>query len=268
MDAQSPGRNLMRFAPPEKIRPDNNSRSQSASSRKTMISSRRKSKFPLIIPISCDLQRQLQRILPTFTDRSRYHTPSFYILITSGGSLPKKRAPCMKRSSRTFSGSRPKNHRGYLNHASTTLTAAYRRPANSRNHPACPRPRICAPISARLNPTRIVRVYGSPKTDPPLLTSDHAWDCGYPECESIYFIRKSLPKAALRRAATPGLIQPAIINDSPSTTFGTVRNSKRSGKRCKKGPHAPYAPLWRVSGDLRKHLIERMSYFSDFTEAN
>jgi len=66
--------------------------------------------------------------------------------------------------------------------------------------------------------------------------SDHAWDCGYPECESIYFIAEISPDGRVTPVPRlPGLFSPAISTNSPSTTFGNGEKFKTFRKEMQKG---------------------------------
>jgi radical SAM protein with 4Fe4S-binding SPASM domain len=141
---------------------------------------RRKSNFPLIIPISVisnDNYMHLADIHRLLLDTTQLHPYYFGWFITE------ERAALHEKVFKERFGFTPKNHRGYLKSCFNDVDprVASRQIAEiirmSKGHASVPQflPDITTEAQIR-------RYY-----------SDHAWHCGYPECESIYFIAEISP---------------------------------------------------------------------------
>ena len=141
---------------------------------------RGKLKFPLIIPISVisnDNYMHLADIHRLVLDTTQLHPYYFGWFITE------ERAALHEKVFEERFGYVPKNHRGYLKscfndvdpHETARQIAEITR--MSKGHASVPQflPDITTEAQIR-------RYYG-----------DHTWHCGYPECESIYFIAEISP---------------------------------------------------------------------------
>ncbi|MGB7567897.1 MAG: SPASM domain-containing protein [Chitinivibrionales bacterium] len=141
---------------------------------------RKKLKFPLVIPISVisnDNYAHLADIHRLILDTTQLHPYYFGWFITE------ERAALHEKVFEERFGYVPKNHRGYLKscfndvdpHETARQIAEITR--MSKGHASVPQflPDITTEAQIR-------RYY-----------SDHTWHCGYPECESIYFIAEISP---------------------------------------------------------------------------
>ena len=141
---------------------------------------RKKLKFPLVIPISVisnDNYSHLADIHRLVLDTTQLHPYYFGWFITE------ERAALHEKVFEERFGYVPKNHRGYLKscfndvdpHETARQIAEITR--MSKGHASVPQflPDITTEAQIR-------RYYG-----------DHTWHCGYPECESIYFIAEISP---------------------------------------------------------------------------
>jgi radical SAM protein with 4Fe4S-binding SPASM domain len=137
-------------------------------------------RFPLIIPItviSNDNHTHLTDIHRLVIDKTQLHP--FYF----GWFITEERAALHEKVFEERFGCRPKNHRGYLkscfNDVAPGVTAAQIAEVQriSRGRPSVPQflPDITSEKDIR-------RYY-----------ADHTWHCGYPSCESIYFIAEISP---------------------------------------------------------------------------
>jgi radical SAM protein with 4Fe4S-binding SPASM domain len=176
-DAQS--QNLMR-SPAGGKKADNFEKVMAVIQKTNEIKLRRKSKFPLVIPISVisnDNYTHLADIHRLVLDTTQLHPYYFGWFITE------ERAAMHEKVFKERFGFAPKNHRGYLKSCFNDVDPqiAARQIAEiirmSKGHASVPQflPDITTEAQIR-------RYY-----------SDHAWDCGYPECESIYFIAEISP---------------------------------------------------------------------------
>jgi len=176
-DAQS--QNLMR-SPAGGKKADNFEKVMAVIQKTHEIKFRRKSKFPLIIPISVisnDNYTHLADIHRLVLDTTQLRPYYFGWFITE------ERAALHEKVFKERFGFAPKNHRGYLKSCFNDVDPhiAARQIAEiirmSQGHASVPQflPDITTEAQIR-------RYY-----------SDHAWDCGYPECESIYFIAEISP---------------------------------------------------------------------------
>jgi radical SAM protein with 4Fe4S-binding SPASM domain len=140
----------------------------------------KKLRFPLVIPISVISNHNyshLADIHRLILDTAQLHPYYFGWFITE------ERAALHEKVFEQRFGSIPKNHRGYLkscfNDVDPKETAEQIRQikAISKGH-ACV-PQMLPDITTE---EQIRRYY-----------SDHAWHCGYPDCESIYYIAEISP---------------------------------------------------------------------------
>ncbi len=144
------------------------------------IKKRKKLKFPLIIPISVISNHNhthLADIHQLVIDTTQLHPYYFGWFITD------ERAALHEKVFEERFGSTPKNHRGYLkscfNDVDPKVTARQiaeiRRISKGRSSV----PQFLPDITSESD---IRRYY-----------ADHTWHCGYPKCESIYFIAEISP---------------------------------------------------------------------------
>jgi radical SAM protein with 4Fe4S-binding SPASM domain len=144
------------------------------------IKQRKRLKFPLIVPISVisnDNYMHLAQIHKLILDTTQLHP--FYF----GWFITEERSALHEKVFKERFGYVPQNHRGYLkscfNDVDPKVTA--REIADvirmSKGHASVPQ--FLPDITTE---GEIKRYYG-----------DHSWDCGYPNCESIYFIAEISP---------------------------------------------------------------------------
>ena len=175
----APSQNLMR-SPAGGKKADNFEKVMAVIQKTHEIKLRRKSKFPLIVPISVisnDNYMHLADIHSLVLDTTQLHPYYFGWFITE------ERAALHEKVFKERFGFAPKNHRGYLKSCFNDVDPqiAARQIAEiirmSKGHASVPQflPDITTEAEIR-------RYY-----------SDHTWHCGYPECESIYFIAEISP---------------------------------------------------------------------------
>jgi len=175
----APSQNLMR-SPAGGKKADNFEKVMAVIQKTHEIKLRRKSKFPLIVPISVisnDNYMHLADIHSLVLDTTQLHPYYFGWFITE------ERAALHEKVFKERFGFAPKNHRGYLKscfndvdpHIAARQIAEITR--MSKGHASVPQ--FLPDITTE---AEILRYY-----------SDHTWHCGYPECESIYFIAEISP---------------------------------------------------------------------------
>jgi len=137
-------------------------------------------RFPLVIPITVISNHNFNHLADIhrlLLDKAQLH-PYYY-----GWFIPEERASLHERVFEERFGYTPKNHRGYLkscfNEVDPAETARQIREINamSKGRPCVPQ--YFPDIETE---SEISRYY-----------ADHAWHCGYPQCESIYYIAEISP---------------------------------------------------------------------------
>jgi radical SAM protein with 4Fe4S-binding SPASM domain len=166
------------------------------------IKKRKRLHFPLVIPISVVSNhnfRHLAEIHRLVLDDAQLH-PYYF-----GWFIPEERAELHEKVFAERFGYIPKNHRGYLkscfNDVDPAIVAEQIKIIRkmSRGH-ACV-PQFLPDIKTE---GEVRRYYG-----------DHAWHCGYPTCESIYYIAEISPD---------GRVTPC--RDYQDYTCGNINNQK------------------------------------------
>jgi radical SAM protein with 4Fe4S-binding SPASM domain len=144
------------------------------------IKKRKGLKYPLVIPISVVSNHNyahLADIHRTILDTAQLH-PYYY-----GWFITEERAALHEQVFEQRFGYKPHHHRGYLkscfNDVDPVVTAAQIREIRSMSKGRSCVPQFLPDIESE---TEIRRYY-----------NDHAWHCGYPNCESIYYIAEISP---------------------------------------------------------------------------
>jgi radical SAM protein with 4Fe4S-binding SPASM domain len=144
------------------------------------IKRKRKLRFPLIIPItviSNTNYMHLEEIHRLVMDSTQLHP--FYF----GWFITEERAALHEKVFESRFGFKPQNHRGYLkscfNDVAPKVTARQIRTIRRISEGRSSVPQFLPDIESE---TEIRRYY-----------SDHTWNCGYPNCESIYYIAEISP---------------------------------------------------------------------------
>jgi radical SAM protein with 4Fe4S-binding SPASM domain len=218
-DAQS--QNLMR-SPAGGKKADNFEKVMAVIQKTHEIKLRRKSKFPLIIPISVisnDNYMHLADIHRLVLDTTQLHPYYFGWFITE------ERAALHEKVFKERFGFAPKNHRGYLKSCFNDVDphVAARQIAEiirmSKGHASVPQflPDITTEVQVR-------RYY-----------SDHTWDCGYPECESIYFIAEISPDGRVTPCRDYQDYSAGNINEQSFYDIWNGENFKTFRKEMQKG---------------------------------
>ena len=145
---------------------------------------RKRSRFPLVNPITVVSNRNYSRLVDIHRlvmDTTQIH--SYYY----GWFITEERARLHEQVFRDLFGYEPRNHRGYLkscfNDVDPKVTAAQLREVVRMS-----RGRACVPqfFPHFVDEQRVRRYY-----------EDHAWDCGYPVCRSIYYTAEISPDGRL-----------------------------------------------------------------------
>jgi radical SAM protein with 4Fe4S-binding SPASM domain len=171
--------NLMR-SPAGGAKSDNFEKTMAVMEKTRAIKEKKKLRFPKVIPItviSNDNFRHLAQIHRLVRDLSQLH-PFYY-----GWFITEQDAILHEKVFEERFGCKPRNHRGYLkscfNDVDPEITAHQVAEVIriSKGHDSTPQflPDITSESDIR-------RYY-----------SDHSWHCGYPECESIYYIAEISP---------------------------------------------------------------------------
>jgi radical SAM protein with 4Fe4S-binding SPASM domain len=144
------------------------------------IKRRKKLKFPLVIPISVISNNNfahLADIHRLVLDKAQLH-PYYY-----GWFITEERAALHEKVFEQRFGQKPKNHGGYLkscfNDVDPAETASQIRMIRRMSEGHACVPQFLPDIESE---PEIRRYY-----------SDHSWHCGYPNCESIYFVAEISP---------------------------------------------------------------------------
>lgn len=144
------------------------------------IKKRKKLKFPLIIPITVISNNNYERLADIHqlvVDKTQLH-PFYY-----GWFITEERATLHEKVFEERFGIKPKNHQGYLkscfNDVDPKVTASQIRVIRRMSEGRSSVPQFLPDIETESD---IRRYY-----------NDHAWHCGYPKCESIYYIAEVSP---------------------------------------------------------------------------
>lgn len=144
------------------------------------IKKRKNLQFPLVIPItvvSNHNHAHLADIHRLVIDKAQLHP--FYF----GWFITEERADLHERVFEDRFGYKPKNHRGYLKSCFNDVNAA-ETASQIKLIKEMSKGRTCVPqFLPDIETEEQVRRY----------YSDHAWHCGYPHCDSIYFIAEVTP---------------------------------------------------------------------------
>jgi radical SAM protein with 4Fe4S-binding SPASM domain len=171
--------NVMRSAASGKVS-DNYEKTMAVIQKTDEIKKRKKLKFPLVIPISVISNHNymhLADIHRSVLDTTQLH-PYYY-----GWFITEERAALHEKVFEERFGCKPHHHRGYLkscfNDVDPYITAQQIAEIQkiSKGHSSVPQ--ILPDITSEAD---IKRYY-----------ADHTWHCGYPSCESIYFIAEISP---------------------------------------------------------------------------
>ena len=175
----SASQNVMR-APAGGSKSDNFEKTMAVMEKVKEIKSRKKLKFPMVIPItviSNENYSHLVEIHKLVLDKAQLHP--FYF----GWFITEERAALHEKIFELRFGYKPQNHRGYLkscfNDVDPKVTAAQIKEIREMS-----KGKVCIPhiLPDIYTEERIKRYYG-----------DHAWHCGYPKCESIYYTAEVSP---------------------------------------------------------------------------
>ncbi|MBN1601169.1 MAG: SPASM domain-containing protein [Chitinispirillaceae bacterium] len=145
------------------------------------IKKRKNLQFPLVIPItvvSNHNHAHLADIHRLVLDKAQLHP--FYF----GWFITEERADLHEKVFENRFGYKPKNHRGYLKSCFDDVNAA-ETASQIKLVKKMSKGRTCVPqFLPDIETEEQVRRY----------YSDHAWHCGYPHCDSIYFIAEVTPE--------------------------------------------------------------------------
>ena len=176
-DAES--QNVMR-SPANNRLSDNFQKTMAVIEKTDEIKRRKNLKFPLVIPISVISNHNyahLADIHRLVLDKAQLH-PFYY-----GWFITEERAAIHEKVFQERFGCSPKNHRGYLkscfNDVDPKVAAQQIREIRSISKGHACVPQFLPDIETE---AQISRYY-----------SDHSWHCGYPNCESIYYIAEISP---------------------------------------------------------------------------
>ena len=175
----APSQNLMR-SPASGKQTDNFEKVMGIIRKVHEIKTRKKLRFPLLIPISVISNDNFTRLVDIHRlvlDTTQLH-PYYF-----GWFISDERAALHEKVFQQRFGYMPKNHRGYLKSCFTNVDpkVTSRQIAEiiriSKGHESVPQ------FLPDITSERDIRRY----------YSDHSWHCGYPHCESIYFIAEISP---------------------------------------------------------------------------
>jgi len=184
---------------------------------------RKNLKFPLIIPISVISNHNyahLADIHRLVLDKAQLH-PYYY-----GWFITEERAALHEKVFEQRFGVKAKNHRGYLkscfNDVDPVETASQIRQIRRMSEG----PKACVP-----------QFLPDIETEPEIRRyySDHAWHCGYPNCESIYFIAEISPDGRVTPCRDYQDYSAGNINSSPFYEVWNGESFKTFRREMKKG---------------------------------
>ncbi|HUI93272.1 MAG TPA: SPASM domain-containing protein [Chitinivibrionales bacterium] len=179
-------------------------------------------RFPLIIPISVisnDNHRHLADIHRLVLDKTQLHP--FYF----GWFITEERSALHEKVFEERFGYKPRNHRGYLkscfNDVDPAATAAQIAEVIKISKGRSSVPQFLPDITTE---QEIRRYY-----------TDHTWHCGYPSCESIYFIAEVSPDGRVTPCRDYQDYTCGNINDTPFYDVWNGEKFKTFRREMKKG---------------------------------
>jgi radical SAM protein with 4Fe4S-binding SPASM domain len=181
-------------------------------------------RYPLVIPISVISNNNfahLADIHALVLTTAQLH-PYYY-----GWFIPEERAALHEKVFEERFGYAPKNHRGYLkscfNEVDAAVTAEQIRRIRDMSAGSGA---LCVPqfLPDLESEAEIARYYG-----------DHAWHCGYPNCESIYFIAEISPDGRVTPCRDYQDYTCGNINEQPFYEIWNGEEFKKFRTEMKKG---------------------------------
>jgi radical SAM protein with 4Fe4S-binding SPASM domain len=218
----SASQNLMR-SPAHGGRSDNFEKTMAVIDRTAAIKKRKKLHFPLVVPItvvSNHNYRHLAQIHSLVLGKAQLH-PYYF-----GWFIPEERAALHEDVFEKRFGYRPAKHRGYLKSCFADVDPAVTAEQiglikrMSREHGTCV-PQFLPDIETE---GEIHRYY-----------SDHTWHCGYPNCESIYFIAEISPDGRVTPCRDYQDFTCGNINSQPFYSIWHGPEFKKFRREMKKG---------------------------------
>ncbi|MBN2189225.1 MAG: radical SAM protein [Chitinispirillaceae bacterium] len=218
----SASQNLMR-SPAHGGRSDNFEKTMAVIEKADAVKKRKKLHFPLVVPItvvSNHNYRHLAEVHALVLEKTQLH-PYYF-----GWFIPEERAALHEDVFEKRFGYRPSKHRGYLKSCFSDVDPAVtaeqigliRR--MSRGRRACV-PQFLPDIGTE---DEIRRYY-----------SDHTWHCGYPNCESIYFIAEISPDGRVTPCRDYQDYTCGDINSRPFYSIWNGPEFKKFRREMKKG---------------------------------
>jgi radical SAM protein with 4Fe4S-binding SPASM domain len=222
----SASQNIMR-SPARGGRSENFEKTMAVIEKTAAIKKRKRLKFPLVIPISVVSNHNhphLAEIHRLVLDTAQLH-PYYF-----GWFIPEERAVLHEKVFEKRFGYTPRRHRGYLkscfSDVDPAVTAAQiqdiKRMSKGRKagRTACV-PQFLPDLSTE---SEIRRYY-----------SDHTWHCGYPNCESIYFIAEISPDGRVTPCRDYQDYTCGNINSQPFYSIWHGPEFKKFRREMKKG---------------------------------
>lgn len=186
------------------------------------IKNRKKLRFPLIIPITVISNTNYMHLIDIHKlvmDTTQLH-PYYY-----GWFITEERAKLHEKVFQDRFGSVPQNHRGYLkscfNDVDPVETAHQVKMIQKLSKGHASTPQFLPDIESEAD---IRRYY-----------NDHTWDCGYPSCESIYFIAEVSPDGRVTPCRDYQDYSAGNINEQSFYDIWNGESFKQFRKEMKKG---------------------------------
>ncbi len=218
-DADS--QNLMR-SPASGKKSDNFERTMRVIEKTDELKKKKGLKFPFVIPItviSNENYSRLAQIHSLVRDRTQLH-PYYY-----GWFIPEDRAREHEKDFKARFGYEPKNHKGYLkscfNKVDAHVTAQQVRETKRRSKGHQSVPLFIPDFSSE---AQIKRYY-----------DDHAWDCGYSRCESIYVTAEISPDGRITPCRDYQDYTAGNINEDSFYDIWNGENFKEFRRQMEKG---------------------------------
>ena len=219
----STSQNLMR-SPARGGVSDNFEKTMAVIEKTDAIKKRKRLRYPIVIPISVISNHNythLSEIHKIILTKAQLH-PYYF-----GWFIPEERAALHEKVFAERFGYAPKNHRGYLkscfNEVDPAVTAEQiclvREMSKGRGGKCVPQ--FLPDIESE---SEIKRYY-----------EDHAWDCGYPNCESIYFIAEISPDGRVTPCRDYQDYTCGNINEKPFYEIWNGPEFKKFRREMKKG---------------------------------
>ncbi|MDR2579350.1 MAG: SPASM domain-containing protein [Chitinispirillales bacterium] len=201
---------------------DNFERTMAVMEKVKEIKARKKLKFPMVIPItviSNSNYARLTEIHKLVFDKAQLHPYYFGWFITP------QRAEMHEKIFETRFGCKPKNYEGYLkscfNDVDPKVTAEQIKEIKTMS-----KGKVCIPqfIPGIETEKEIRRYY-----------SDHSWHCGYPKCESIYYVAEVSPDGRVTPCRDYQDFTAGNINEQGFYDIWNGEEFKRFRREMKKG---------------------------------